>query len=100
VSGRVPELVAELQIEGGAARPAVRAGGDRADIADLSEGHDKTAKQAGLVGRRRVLDLMCLYDTVATMDTVTLVRSAVRGGLLLGACPSVAANKAAATHAI
>ena len=37
------------------------------------------AKQAGLVGRRRVLDSTPLYDAVATMDTVTLVRSAIRG---------------------
>ncbi len=46
----------------------------------------ETARQAGLVGRRRVLDSTCLYDAVATMDTVTLVRSAVRG--LLAVCPS------------
>jgi hypothetical protein len=44
------------------------------------------AKRAGLVGRRRVLDSTCLYDAVATMDTVTLIRSAIRG--LLGACDS------------
>ena len=37
------------------------------------------AKQAGLVGHRRVLDSTPLYDAVATMDTVTLVRSAIRG---------------------
>jgi hypothetical protein len=37
------------------------------------------ARQAGLVGRRRVLDSTPLYDSVATMDTVTLIRSAVRG---------------------
>jgi Transposase DDE domain/Transposase domain (DUF772) len=37
------------------------------------------AKRAGLVGRRRVLDSTSLYDAVATMDTVTLVRSAIRG---------------------
>jgi Transposase DDE domain/Transposase domain (DUF772) len=37
------------------------------------------AKSAGLVGRRRVLDSTPLYDAVATMDTVTLVRSAIRG---------------------
>lgn len=37
------------------------------------------AKAAGLVGRRRVLDSTPLYDAVATMDTVTLVRSAIRG---------------------
>ena len=40
------------------------------------------ARAAGLVGRRRVLDSTPIYDAVATMDTVTLVRSAVRG--LLG----------------
>jgi hypothetical protein len=44
----------------------------------------ETAKQAGLVGRRRVLDSTALYDAVATMDTVTLLRSAVRG--LLRVC--------------
>src|SRR4051812_2314362 len=37
------------------------------------------ARAAGLVGRRRVLDSTALYDAVATMDTVTLIRSAVRG---------------------
>ena len=41
----------------------------------------ETAKKAGLVGRRRVLDSTPLYDAVATMDTVTLVRSAIRGVL-------------------
>ncbi len=44
----------------------------------------ETAKQAGLVGRRRVLDSTALYDAVATMDTVTLIRSAIRG--LLAVC--------------
>ena len=39
----------------------------------------EVAKRAGLVGRRRVLDSTPLYDAVATMDTVTLVRSAIRG---------------------
>ena len=39
----------------------------------------EAAKQAGLVGRKRVLDSTPLYDAVATMDTVTLVRSAIRG---------------------
>jgi hypothetical protein len=38
----------------------------------------EAAKQAGLVGRKRVLDSTPLYDAVATMDTVTLVRSAIR----------------------
>jgi hypothetical protein len=42
------------------------------------------ARQAGLVGRRRVLDSTPIYDAVATMDTVTLIRSAIRG--LLQAC--------------
>ncbi len=37
------------------------------------------AKQGGLVGRRRALDSTPLYDAVATMDTVTLTRSAMRG---------------------
>ena len=37
------------------------------------------AKEAGLVGRRRALDSTPLYDAVATMDTVTLIRSAIRG---------------------
>ncbi len=44
----------------------------------------EAARAAGLVGRRRVLDSTPLYDAVATMDTVTLVRSAIRG--LLKAC--------------
>ena len=43
------------------------------------------ARQAGLVGARRVLDSAPLYDAVATQDTVTLVRGALRG--LLRACP-------------
>ncbi len=37
------------------------------------------AREAGLVGRRRVLDSTPLYDAVATMDTVTLIGSALRG---------------------
>ena len=39
----------------------------------------EAAKAVGLVGRRRVLDSTALYDAVATMDTVTLIRSAIRG---------------------
>lgn len=39
----------------------------------------EVAKGAGLVGRKRVLDSTALYDAVATQDTVTLVRSAIRG---------------------
>lgn len=37
------------------------------------------AIEAGLIGRKRVLDSTPLYDAVATMDTVTLIRSAIRG---------------------
>ena len=48
------------------------------------------AGQAGLVGRRRVLDSTPIYDAVATMDTVTLVRSAIRG--LLAAAGDVEAE--------
>ena len=39
----------------------------------------QAAHAAGVVGRRRVLDSTPLYDAVATMDTVTLIRSALRG---------------------
>lgn len=39
----------------------------------------EAAGAAGLIGRRRVLDSTPLYDAVATMDTVTLIRSAIRG---------------------
>ncbi|MFQ5426456.1 MAG: IS1182 family transposase [Gaiellales bacterium] len=43
------------------------------------------AREAGLVGRRRVLDSTALYDAVATMDTVTLLRSGIRGLLRVAA---------------
>jgi len=39
----------------------------------------EVAGEAGLVGARRVLDSTPLYDAVATMDTITLIRSAIRG---------------------
>jgi Transposase DDE domain/Transposase domain (DUF772) len=39
----------------------------------------EAATEAGLIGRKRALDSTPLYDAVATMDTVTLVRSAIRG---------------------
>ena len=39
----------------------------------------EVAAQAGLVGRRRVLDSAPVYDAVATQDTITLIRSAIRG---------------------
>jgi hypothetical protein len=41
----------------------------------------EAAKAAGLLGRKRVLDSTALYDAVATMDTVTLIRSGIRGVL-------------------
>ena len=50
----------------------------------------EAAKSAGLVGRKRVLDSTPLYDAVATMDTVTLIRSAIRG-LLKAAGPDLEA---------
>jgi hypothetical protein len=37
------------------------------------------ANSAGLVGRKRVLDSTALYDAVATQDTVTMIRSSIRG---------------------
>ena len=39
----------------------------------------EAASKAGLVGAKRVLDSTPLYDAVATMDTLTLIRSAIRG---------------------
>jgi len=36
------------------------------------------ASEGGLVGAKRVLDSTPLYDAVATMDTITLIRSAIR----------------------
>jgi len=38
----------------------------------------EVARSAGLVGRKRVLDSTPMYDAVATQDTVTLIRSAIR----------------------
>lgn len=46
------------------------------------------AAEAGLIGVKRVLDSAPLFDAVATMDTVTLIRSAIRG-LLRAADPSL-----------
>ena len=43
----------------------------------------EAAEQAGLIGHRRALDSTPLYDAVATMDTVTLIRSAIRSLLRL-----------------
>ena len=58
----------------------------------------QAAHAAGLVGRRRVLDSTPLYDAVATMDTVTLIRSAVRG-LLAAADADLGADLAAELRA-
>jgi transposase len=44
------------------------------------------AKEAGVVGTRRVLDSTPLYDAVATQDTVTLLRGGIRG--VLRSCKS------------
>jgi hypothetical protein len=41
----------------------------------------EAVKAAGLVGRKRVLDSTPLYDAVATMGTVTLIRSGIRWAL-------------------
>jgi len=49
----------------------------------------EAASAAGLVGVKRVLDSTPLYDAVATMDTVTLIRSAIRA-LLKTADPVLA----------
>src|SRR6185436_5306516 len=38
----------------------------------------EVAKEAGVVGRRRVLDSTPLYDAVATQDTVTMIRARAR----------------------
>gem|GEM_PF-3469881 len=38
----------------------------------------EVARSAGLIGRKRVLDSTPIYDAVATQDTLTLVRSAIR----------------------
>ena len=59
----------------------------------------EAAAAAGLVGRRRVLDSTPLYDAVATMDTVTLIRSALRG-LLKAADPDLELALRAALSAV
>ena len=37
------------------------------------------ARRAGVVSAKRVLDSTPLYDAVATQDTVTMIRAAIRG---------------------
>ena len=44
----------------------------------IFEASKEAAAAAGLVGLKRVLDSTPLYDAVATMDTITLIRSAIR----------------------
>lgn len=39
----------------------------------------EAARDAGMLGRKRVLDSTPLYDAVATQDTVTMIRAAIRG---------------------
>jgi hypothetical protein len=51
----------------------------------IFRGTCQLARQVGLVGVRRVLDSAPLEDAVATQDTVTMLRGAIRG--LLRACP-------------
>ena len=46
----------------------------------------EVAKEAELIGRRRVLDSTALYDAVATQDTVTMIRSSIR--VLLRVAPA------------
>lgn len=48
------------------------------DIHRIRDATIAAAGDAGLVGARRVLDSTPLYDAVATMDTITLIRSAMR----------------------
>ena len=57
-------------------RARLAASGDPRRIFEVTVG---AAAQAGLVGAKRVLDSTPLFDAVATMDTITLVRSAMRG---------------------
>jgi hypothetical protein len=57
-------------------RSRLRASGDPDRIFRVTT---ELARAAGLVGVRRVLDSAPLFDAVATQDTVTLLRSAIRG---------------------
>jgi len=57
-------------------RARLGASGDPKRIFRVSK---EAAAEAGLVGARRVLDSTPLYDAVTTMDTITLIRSAIRG---------------------
>lgn len=48
------------------------------------------AKEGGLIGHKRVLDSTALYDAVATQDTVTMIRAAIRGVLRVAGTPLAA----------
>jgi hypothetical protein len=52
------------------------------------------AKQAGVIGHRRVVDSTGMADSVVTQDTVSLIRSAIRR--CLGLLAEIAPDKAAA----
>jgi hypothetical protein len=53
------------------------------------------AKDAGLLSKKRALDSTPLYDAVATMDTVTLIRSAIRGLLKVAEAELATARRGA-----
>jgi hypothetical protein len=55
------------------------------------------AREAGVVSAKRVLDSTPLYDAVATQDTVTMIRSAIRQ-LLAAADPTLEAELRAVLH--
>jgi hypothetical protein len=57
----------------------------------------EAAREAGVVSARRVLDSTPLYDAVATQDTVTMIRSAIRQ-LLAAAEPELAAELRGVLH--
>lgn len=52
------------------------------------------AAEAGLIGLKRALDSAPLFDGVATQDTVTLIRSAIRGLLRIAPAGLAAAVRA------
>jgi hypothetical protein len=64
---------------------------DSADPDRVFRVSTQVAAEAGLLGVKRVLDSAPLFDTVATQDTVTLIRSAIRG-LVRAADASLAAE--------
>jgi hypothetical protein len=68
---------------------------DSADPDRVFRVSKEVAADAGLVGVRRVLDSAPLFDAVATQDTVTLIRSAIRGVLRVADAELAAALRAA-----